>query len=444
MNIYRNTIYIITLITILISSINIYIDGEEIASYPIAIGFSGDNRYILYSNNTIYRILSNGSLEPITQLSISIDISNYTIRDFTIVDNYIAFYLYRAINISSGYTRILVLDIGSGELLYDKIFRFNVVNRTSVYGDLITIAAMVSRGIAIVLSNSTSTYIFVYERTDSGFTLSRIYNTTYSYTLYIYNNTILGVVPYTGFYYNRTILIPNLVDIFTNRSLFEIPSLIPVIPFATPLVQVFMNKTNWLIHITVINRLANRIEYYLTEPNSLKLRDFLRASFSPTMDCGVLETVNGSIVMFNDGTMYFLNKYIPIIPREIYMSIDPQNGVIDIDRETHRVLLKYSAGNKTSIYVLQNNELTKVYELPIEYSYKASGFYAAIKNSYVFIIDPEKRKLIKIDLENIQSVKGYSSIIYIALILSIISIAVVLIIKLKYRYPLHLKQRYRK
>jgi len=407
--------------------------GKSLHPHPMAIGFSRDERYILFSDNAIYRVLSNGSLELFAHLPETINLSGYTLLDFSVVGDQIVFYLYKTLNASRGYTRIFIVN-RDGEPLYDEVFEFSIVNGSHVYGGLISVAAATTRGLAIMISNDTSSYILVYERSRDGFKLEKIYSGVYTFTLYIYGDSIVGVVPYTTISENRTTIVLHLVDLFTNESIFEIPSLIPVIPFATPIVQVFRNRNDWIIHVTVVNRIINRMEYYITKPSSYELRDSLRASFSPTMDCAVLETVNGSAVVLSDGTMYFLNKYIPIAPRQIYMAIDPPNAVLDADVSTRRVLIKYSSGNKTSIYILQNNELLKIYELPAEYSYKVNGFYAALKGDYALIVDPQKHELVKIDLKTLQNPsRGTDMKLYIYTTVAAVSTASVAIIMLKYR-----------
>ncbi|GEM_PF-2115195 len=444
----KNSMYIVyfLIILLLISSTNTYVyadDKYKALSYPIAIGYMGNNRFILYSNNTIYKILDDGSQEFLISIPASINISSYTIHEFTIVNNNICFFLYKNINKTAGYTRILVWDTTSKKIIFNKTFVFSLINKTAVRGNLATIAAMTNKGLAVIISNTTSTYILVYKRINNTFKLFRTYDKTYSYTLYIYNNTILGIIPYIGTYYNRTVLIPHLVDLFTNTSIFEIPSLIPVIPFGTPIVQIYKNMTSWIIHVTVINKLAHRIEYYITKPKSYELKDASKASFSPILDCAVFETQNGAIILLPDGTKYFLNKYLPVLPREVFMLIDPPNGIIDVDQNNHRMLLKYNKGNITEIFLLENNKLHKIYELPAKYSYKSNGFYGTIKGNYAFLIDPEKHKLIKINLEEVlKSINKGDDIkvennfrVYLLIAVFIISVLIVILL-IKYRYKL--------
>jgi len=421
------------LIVLLPAFLHLSAELESQHSYPVAIGFSGDERYILFSDNSLYRVLSNGSLELFARLPEALNLTGYTLMDFSVVEDQIVFYLYRALNASGGYTRILVVNRG-GETLFDEVFEFSVVNGTHVYGNLVSAAAATIRGLAVMVSNSTSVYILVYEKSGDEFEPERVYSGVYTFTLYIYGDAIVATVPRTTVFENRTAVVPHLVDLFTNESVFELPSLIPVIPFATPVVQVFRNRSDWIIHVTAVNRILNRMEYYITKPGSYELRDAMRASFSPTMDCAVLETVNGSAVVLSDGTMYFLNKYIPVAPRQVYMAIDPPNAVLDVDVAARRVLIKYSSGNKTSIYVLQNNELLKIYELPAEYSYKVNGFYAALKGDYALIVDPQKRELVKIDLETLQSSGGGADTkLYIYAAAAAVSTVSAAIITLKYR-----------
>jgi len=371
-------------------------------AYPLSIGYGPDGRYLLYSNNTVYRITPSGGLEYLASLPAQLNLSEYAMHGFTVADDYVAVYMYKALNESSGYTRILVVNATSG-VVFDESFSFTVVNGTWVQGSLVLAAAFTSRGLAVLLSNSTSQYIYVYGREAGSLALTRVYKESYSATLYVYNGSILAVVPFTSQLGNTTAIVPTLVDVFTNTTLIQIPSLIPVIPFATPIIQVFTNRSNWLIHVTVANTLASRIEYYFTSPGSYELRDSLRASFSPLMDCGVIEAEEGSIVLFSDGVMYFLNQYIPVLPRGVFSTIDPPNGILDADPLNHRALVKYTTGNTTKIYLLQGNELTKIYELPVEHSYTSSGFYAALVGDYALLVDPGSHTLVKIDLRSLPS-----------------------------------------
>jgi len=405
--------------------------GSE--AYPLSIGYGSDGRYVLYSDNTVYRITPSGGLGYLARLPAPLNLSEYTMHGFTVADGYVAVYMYKALNGSSGYTRILVVN-ATGGVAFDESFSFTIVNGAWVQGSLVLAAAFTSRGLAVLLSNSTSQYIYVYEKEADSLALTRIYKGSYSATLYVRNGSILAVVPFTSQLGNTTAVVPTLIDVFTNTTLFQIPSLIPVIPFATPIIQVFTNGSDWLVHATVANTLANRIEYYFTSPGSYELRDSLRASFSPLMDCGVIEAEEGSIVLFSDGVKYFLNQYIPVLPRGVFSTIDPPNGILDADPLNHRALVKYTTGNTTKIYLLQDNELTKIYELPAEHSYTSSGFYAALVGDYVFLVDLGSHTLVKINLTDMQGGEkeidvGMSGLhLELLLLLTVSLIIVVLII----------------
>jgi len=406
-------------------------------AYPLSIGYGPDGRYLLYSNNTVYRITPSGGLEYLASLPAQLDLSEYAMHGFTVADGYVAVYMYKALNESSGYIRILVAN-ATGGVVFDESFSFTVVNGTWVQGSLVLAAAFTGRGLAILLSNSTSQYIYVYGREADSLALTRVYKGSYSATLYVYNGSILAVVPFTSQLGNTTAVVPTLVDVFTNTTLIQIPSLIPVIPFATPIIQVFTNKSDWLIHVTVANTLANRVEYYFTSPGSYELRDSLRASFSPLMDCGVIEAEEGSIVLFSDGVMYFLNQYIPVLPRGVFSTIDPPNGILDADPLSHRALVKYTTGNTTKIYLLQGNELTKIYELPVEHSYTSSGFYAALVGDYALLLDPGSHTLVKIDLRSLPGTS--SSNTWLTPYLVAVAVVAVLVALIVFKY---VRSRYR-
>jgi len=400
-------------------------------AYPLSIGYGSDGRYVLYNNNTVYRITPSGGLEYLTRLPTSLNLSEYAIHGFTVADDHVAVYMYKALNKSSGYTRILVVN-ATGGVVFNESFSFTIVNGAWVQGSLVLAAAFTGRGLAVLLSNSTSQYIYVYGKRADSLALTRVYKGSYSATLYVYNGSILAVVPFTSQLGNTTVVVPTLVDVFTNTTLIQIPSLIPVIPFATPIIQVFTNRSDWLIHATVANTLANRIEYYFTSPGSYELRDSLRALFSPLMDCGVIETGGGSIVLFSDGVMYFLNQYIPVLPRGVFSTIDPPNGILDADPLNHRALVKYTTGHTTKKYLLQGNELTKIYELPAEHSYTSSGFYAALVGDYALLVDPGIHTLVKIDLRSLSGTNSSNTWLTPYIVAAAVVAVLVAVIMFKY------------
>ncbi|OYT52792.1 MAG: hypothetical protein B6U76_09335 [Desulfurococcales archaeon ex4484_217_2] len=367
---------------------------------PIAIGYGVNERYILYSNGTIYEIGEEGFRKTFTLRKEALEsIRNSTIN-FEIHGNILFLYAHSPLNASKGASRIYVYDMNDNKLLFYKEFTYTIVNNT-VKGILLISASGSAKGLVLLVSNGSNITAETYVYKNSKFTKKFTYDGKVAFTIYKHGPSLLLPTLAKTMFRNREASVPVIVNALTNKTVFRLPSLIPVVVLAYPLIQIFKCKGEWFSYIVVYNRLTNRVEYYVSKADSMRFEEHSKVIVSPWLDYMVehIPTVNASKIMFKDGYSIVVGKDLSITPRGIFLPIDSPNSILDARIKGHVALVKITKGNITTIYLIDcKGKLHKVYKINSEYAFKTKGFYAAILNKKAYILDPLKKDLIEIDI----------------------------------------------
>ncbi len=369
---------------------------------PIAIGIDvdGTDSYVaLYNNKTV--IINNLDTENITYININSIPNNIITKVISILYSsknrdivLIGFY-----NESKtiGVTFIRVYNVEDG-LIYSKDLRYKLEGDT-IKGKIATEVAYISdkRMIVYLYSNSTSTYIEL-EGVVNGDT--RIIESPVAFNFYVNGGKVYVATVEKGVFQDREVGIVKVKELTSGSEVASYPSLIPVLQFAYPMVQVFYENNTWVGYVIVYNPSMKKYEYFRVEPGSLKLEDWDPVVVSPDLEYAVKLGKDGSYIVLPSGVSYSLGYDVRPSPASIYTGLDPRNAVLDISG--NRVLLRIVSGNETRIVykVIGEGEAT-VYTMQGRYT-KLQGLYAYMVGHKIVIQDPVANKIIEIDLSNIK------------------------------------------
>ncbi|MEM2166734.1 MAG: hypothetical protein QXR74_00005, partial [Candidatus Bathyarchaeia archaeon] len=335
----------------------------------------------------------------ITKVNISgMDIEAYLI-DFEVYGENLYLYTYRSLNETSGQTTITVFNIGSGEKIFQKTYAFTVTSNNRVNGSMVLAASACRRGFAVITANTTHSTIEVYGMTPREFKLSAKYSGRMAMTIHRYNDTLLAATFKAEIKDSLPWITPRITDLIENRTLFELPALIPVAALAYPFIQAFNRKGSWECHVTVNNPIMNRIEYYIVYPGKQGLIDSTETAISPYLEYLVMRVSEGSKITFRSGENITVPWRLTIIPQGAHIPIDPKNGILDADPIGKRILAKIVEGDRAKILYITERGQREIYSLSAENASKARGFYAALMKDTAYIVDSERRELISIPLE---------------------------------------------
>lgn len=408
---------LIVLLLVLLMSMTPHSGTEEplYDSRPIAVGFGERERYILYENGYVRSL---GNLNYIGRIDIDVDLASLYLIDFEVISDILYLYAYRSLNNTSGETKIVLFDIKSGGEIFDKTYRFSITNRV-VTGDMVLMAIASKKGFAVMKANSTHSSIDVYEVINGSVTQVYVFDGSVATFIHRYNDTLLAAVPSTEYGVEGSRKVPKVVDIFENRSLFSLPSLIPVLALAHPFIQVFNRGGIWECYVTVYNPIRNRIEHYIVLPESYDLIEYHEVIVSPYMDYAIIKYENMSKIMFKDNTNITVNHRLSIVPQGTYIAFSSINGVLDIDVKNKALLIKIVENNRAKIVYVEREYTAELLEIDASEADKTKGFYGAISNGKVYVII--NNTLTTIELKDLSGKTGhYMWITWILLIIVIL------------------------
>lgn len=388
-------------------------------SKPIAIGFGEGERYILYEDGYVQSL---GSLNYIGRIDIDADLASLYLIDFEIVSDVLYLYAYRSLNKTSGEINIILFNIRNGEKIYDRTYRFNIIDSV-VVGDMVIIAIASKKGFAVLKTNSTHSSIDVYKVINSNVTQVHIFDGSVTTFIYRYNGTLLAAVPAIEYGVEGFRKVPKVIDIFENRSLFNLPSLIPVLALAHPFIQVFNRRGTWECYVTVYNPIRNKIEHYVVFPEKYDLIEYYEVLVSPHMDYAIIKYENMSKIMFKDNINITINHRLSVIPQGTYIAFNSINGILDVDVEKKALLIKVIESDKAKIVYTEGERIVELLNLNAYEADKTKGFYGALSNRKVYIISNDT--LTVIELKNLDGKIKYDT--WIPLIVAI-PIALVLLL----------------
>jgi len=369
---------------------------------PIAIGFGENERYILYDNGELHRLLEHGETTQIAKINMgSIDIEASLI-DFEVYGENVYLYAYRNLNETSGETTIIIFNARSGERIFQKTYTFNtftVAGENRVNGSMVLAASACIRGFAVITANTTHSTIEVYKIILGGFKLFAKYSGRMAMTIQRYGDTLLAATFRVEIRDSMPWITPRITDLMGNKTLFELPALIPVAALAYPFIQAFNRNGSWECHVTVNNIRMNRIEYYIVYPEKQGLIDSSETVVSPYLEYLVMSQPTGSKITFKSGENMTVPWRLTIIPQGSHIPIDPKSGILDANVTSKVVLAKIVEGDRAKILYITEKGSREIYSLSAKNASKTKGFYAALTQNTAYIIDPEKNRLATIFLE---------------------------------------------
>lgn len=424
---YKLILLLLMLIMPYFGSVKIFSDNR-----PIAIGFGEKERYVLYENGYVYSL---NNLDYVGRIDINKDLANLYLIDFEIISNILYLYAYKNFNSSSGETNIMLFNVKSGKKIFDRIYRFNIIDRV-IIGDIVLIAIATEKGFAIMKTNSTHALIEVYRVANNNVTHVHTFDGRITAFIYRYNDTLLAAIPSTEYGINDSRKIPKVVDIFENRSLFSLPSLLPVLALAHPFIQIYNRRGNWECYITVYNPIKNRIEHYVVFPEKYDLIEYNEVLVSPYMNYAIIKYKNSTKIMFKDDTNITINYRLSIIPQGAYMAFNSINGILDVDIEKKALLVKITENSNARIIYIEGGRIIELLKLNASEADKTKGFYGAISNEKIYIISNNTLTVIEtkdLNRENLNREIKYYTWISLIIVIPIVLILLLVIIKRYYK-----------
>lgn len=393
-----------TLLILLITSITLtaQCSAAEDPKKPLAIGFGENERYILYSNGEIHKLLSGNQTIKHSRIDFTSSEAEPAIIDFEIYEQNLYLYQYTSLTATSGKTTITIYNLTNGEKAFTKTYKFTVIqeNQTQkVTGEMVQAASACSKGFALIKANTTHALIEAYRLEQGKIKLKATYGGRMAMTLHRYGDTIIAAT-YKIEYKNNTLWpTPQITDLLENKTILELPSLVPVAAMAYPFIQIFNKNGLWESYVSVYNPTMKRMEYYLAYPkNFYELEG--PAKVSPYIDYLILDQKTASKITFKNGQNITLNQKLSIIPQGAHIPLDPKDGILDANPTNKTLLAKTVQGDKAKILLITEKTTKEIYTLNAEKASKTEGFYAALTQNTAYIIDPEKNKILAIQLEN--------------------------------------------
>lgn len=419
---------LVTLVLLATSFVNLSM-GASPATSPLAIGFGTHDRYVLYFNGSIYSL---STWELVGVFDLPNEIKTYVV-DFEVLPNAIYLYAYRSINGSAGETLIIAYNVSDSTRLLYRRYEFYVENGTKVIGAMVLSAIASVKGLAVMIMNSTHTIIEVYRMTPGGLGLTSIYDGRMAMSIYRHGESLISVT-YALRQVNATPqIVPLVVDLIENRTVFELPALIPVATLAQPYIQVFKRNESWECYVVVYNPTRKIVEYYVVYPGRLDLIECPRVIVSSTMDYAIMEHDVGSKVLLKDGRNITIPYRLSLIPQGFFMPLEPLSGVMDVDVEKGTVLAKIVENGVARLMYIQDGSIKRLIELEASVASKARGFYGAIAQNMVYIMSPLDESIVSINVNALATQDISILQILVAALLSILTIIVVAVLLVKRR-----------
>ena len=376
---------------------------------PIAIGFGENERYILYSNGEVHKLLSPNQKELLTKIDFTSSEAESAIVDFEIYGQNLYLYQYTSPTATSGKTTITVYNLTNREKIYTKTYEFQVTqeNQTQkVVGEMVQAASACTKGFAVIKANTTHAQIEAYSIEQHKIHLKAIYSGRMAMTLHRYNDTLVAATFKIEKKDDKTWVTPQITDLMENKTLQEFPSLVPVAALAYPFIQIFNKNGLWECYVSVYNPTMKRMEYYLAYPEKFSELEG-PAKVSPYMDYLILDQKTGSKITFKNGQNITINQKLSIIPQGAHLPIDPKEGILDVNPKNKTLLAKTVKDNEAKILLITEKTTKIIYTLNAAKASKTEGFYAALTQNTAYIIDPLKNELVAISLENQEKIDNW-------------------------------------
>ena len=360
-----------------IRTLNCSLANIDVLSFGIGFDFS---KYMLLKNGTLVLLDAREGLTVLANLNYSfpenfwyeffVDENDVYIYGFSLTEEkecFIGLFVFRDYSIVNG--SFISKEYG---------FRFcgNRLNGTAVS------SAMAKNGYLVTRTVERERYRFYVLNIRKNFTAISVYGGTAAITPYLLNDTIIAPI-----IVNNT---PYMVDLVKGKKLYELPSLIPVASLFSVQIQPFLVKSRWKVYASSTYG-TGRLYFYLTYPNSTAIEESPPASVHPLLHYMVLGYSDHSEIVFKDGETLKVNiGNLRALPLGSWVSVEYENAVLDVDINNHFALVKTAKEGKAEIYVISKDFTKKIYELPLEISFKENGFQAVIAGETVYIKDPVK------------------------------------------------------
>ena len=392
----RKTLYASLLLVLLLSVLTptsiMCVEKEKIA---IALGVDEDfSKYVLYSDGSIYRLKEHGKIELIAKINTSLP-SNYWYEFFISKSKKLYLYSFNATKITKEHIVgkfILTIVPLNGEnkvVKYEK--KFEVLNNT-LKGELVSAAINAKDNVLLQVFRGKEVRLELYTVKDN-ITLLKTYSGKYTFTPFKYGDKLLIVSIKKE---NDNILVPIVVDAVSNKILYTLPSLIPVVELANPVIQLFHFNGKWKVYILVTRGLRGSMETYITEPESTRFFEYPLTYVNPLMHYAIIihRENNTSTILFKDGYKVNINYTLGLTALGSWLAMDPLNTVLDVDLKNHLVLAKIINGNVSKILVIHNGKQETITTLPAKKAFKEKGLHGVIVDNTVYLVDPDTQKLI--------------------------------------------------
>jgi hypothetical protein len=403
---------------------------EEVGK-PLALGFGEDGRFVLYSDGEVHKLLGQNQTVKLSKIQLTSEIVKAAIVDFEVYGQNLYLYLYMSLNATSGKTMITVYNLTSGVKTFTRMYEFTITQENQlrkVKGDMVLAASACHHALAVITANTTHTLIEVFKEKRGGFEKAAVYSGRMAMSIYKYGETLIAATFRVEVKNNTSWIMPQITDIVENKTLFRLPALIPVAALAYPFIQPFNRNNAWECHATVYNPTMNRIEYYIVYPEKQGLGDSNATTVSPYMDYLIIDQQKGSKIVFRNGESIATNQKLSIIPQGAFMPLNPQNGVLDVDPRRKALLAKIVEEGKAKILYITEKSVKEIYILNASLASKTEGFYAALAEDTVYIINPKSHDLVVLLLGNVEKQEDYWGLVVVLAGTIVLIVALTLLI----------------
>jgi len=408
---------------------------------PLALGLGENERFILYSNGEIHKLLSQNRTLQLSKIQLTGEVIGAAVIDFEIYGQNLYLYIYTSLNTSSGRAKIAVYNLASGVEIFTKTYEFAITQENQmrkVKGSMVLAASACRHAFAVITANTTHTLIEVFREKQEGFEKAAVYSGRMAMSIYKYGETLIAATFKVEVRNNMPWITPQITDIVENKTLFKLPALIPVAALAYPFIQPFNCNNTWECHVAVYNPTMNRMEYYIAYPEKQGLKDSNATTVSPYMDYLIINQQKGSKIVFRNGEAITTIQKLSIIPQGAFIPLNPQNGILDVDLRSKALLAKIVEDGKAKILYITEKSMREIYILNASSASKTEGFYAALIEDTVYIINPESHDLVVLLLENVEKQEGnWEAVIVLAGTIALIIALTLLIIHRRIRKSPH-------
>jgi hypothetical protein len=195
------------------------------------------------------------------------------------------------------------------------------------------------------------------------------------------NNSIVASI--VNMKYNESII----YDVVNDKPLFVVPAVKPLFKLGIPFIQLI--RVNDSIMVNIVLYLRSGFQSFIARPNS-PLFDYFYPSVAASRDMSyylVRNSTGSTSVIFSDGYTIVVPYILSVAPIEGIRYREPLQGVMDVDLNTHRLILRAYYNGSASILLVDKswNKRTVLYSTDPQKIGSIYGVFCPDKNRVIVL-----------------------------------------------------------